>query len=107
MVWVKFPFIVKHNSNMLMGEFYHGVGDGDRNMVLGRSFFVTPSDSVAIIAANAQEAIPYFRDGIKVKPVCFSLIHNYLLFYFFSLMLYWLFMCCTGFGSIHAYKWCT
>ncbi|XP_057528293.1 phosphoglucomutase, chloroplastic [Amaranthus tricolor] len=40
-------------------------GDGDRNMVLGRSFFVTPSDSVAIIAANAQEAIPYFRDGIK------------------------------------------
>lgn len=40
-------------------------GDGDRNMILGRSFFVTPSDSVAIIAANAQEAIPYFRDGIK------------------------------------------
>ncbi|KAH9626058.1 hypothetical protein KSS87_001983 [Heliosperma pusillum] len=40
-------------------------GDGDRNMVLGTSFFVTPSDSVAIIAANAQEAIPYFRDGIK------------------------------------------
>ncbi|XP_074281925.1 phosphoglucomutase, chloroplastic isoform X1 [Silene latifolia] len=40
-------------------------GDGDRNMVLGSSFFVTPSDSVAIIAASAQEAIPYFRDGIK------------------------------------------
>ncbi|KMS98992.1 hypothetical protein BVRB_3g066000 [Beta vulgaris subsp. vulgaris] len=40
-------------------------GDGDRNMILGRKFFVTPSDSVAIIAANAQEAIPYFRDGIK------------------------------------------
>ncbi|KAL9240409.1 hypothetical protein vseg_014634 [Gypsophila vaccaria] len=40
-------------------------GDGDRNMILGSSFFVTPSDSVAIIAANAQEAIPYFRDGIK------------------------------------------
>ncbi|XP_021765219.1 phosphoglucomutase, chloroplastic-like [Chenopodium quinoa] len=40
-------------------------GDGDRNMILGRSFFVTPSDSVAIIAANALEAIPYFRDGIK------------------------------------------
>ncbi|KAB5532398.1 hypothetical protein DKX38_019068 [Salix brachista] len=33
-------------------------GDGDRNMVLGRGFFVTPSDSVAIIAATAQEAIP-------------------------------------------------
>ncbi|XP_062153626.1 phosphoglucomutase, chloroplastic [Alnus glutinosa] len=40
-------------------------GDGDRNMILGRGFFVTPSDSVAIIAANAQEAIPYFRGGPK------------------------------------------
>jgi phosphoglucomutase len=42
-------------------------GDGDRNMVLGSSFFVTPSDSVAIIAANAQDAIPYFKDGLKVR----------------------------------------
>ncbi|KAG0503038.1 hypothetical protein HPP92_003110 [Vanilla planifolia] len=40
-------------------------GDGDRNMILGRGFFVTPSDSVAIIAANAQAAIPYFRSGPK------------------------------------------
>ncbi|CAA7410994.1 unnamed protein product [Spirodela intermedia] len=40
-------------------------GDGDRNMILGSHFFVTPSDSVAIIAANAQEAIPYFKDGCK------------------------------------------
>ncbi|XP_022888329.1 phosphoglucomutase, chloroplastic isoform X2 [Olea europaea var. sylvestris] len=40
-------------------------GDGDRNMILGRGFFVTPSDSVAIIAANAQEAIPYFKTGPK------------------------------------------
>ncbi|KAJ6869681.1 phosphoglucomutase [Populus alba x Populus x berolinensis] len=40
-------------------------GDGDRNMILGRGFFVTPSDSVAIIAANAQEAIPYFMSGPK------------------------------------------
>ena len=29
-------------------------GDGDRNMILGKSFFITPSDSVAMIAANAQ-----------------------------------------------------
>lgn len=29
-------------------------GDGDRNMILGSKFFVTPSDSVAMIAANAQ-----------------------------------------------------
>ncbi|XP_052188584.1 phosphoglucomutase, chloroplastic [Diospyros lotus] len=40
-------------------------GDGDRNMILGRGFFVTPSDSVAMIAANAQEAIPYFQSGPK------------------------------------------
>eukprot|EP00262_Sarcandra_glabra_P020380 TRINITY_DN8087_c0_g1_i3.p1 TRINITY_DN8087_c0_g1~~TRINITY_DN8087_c0_g1_i3.p1 ORF type:complete len:572 (+),score=109.11 TRINITY_DN8087_c0_g1_i3:127-1842(+) len=40
-------------------------GDGDRNMILGRGFFVTPSDSVAIIAANAQAAIPYFQTGPK------------------------------------------
>ncbi|XVF09746.1 hypothetical protein REPUB_Repub07fG0122100 [Reevesia pubescens] len=40
-------------------------GDGDRNMILGKIFFVTPSDSVAVIAANAQEAIPYFRTGPK------------------------------------------
>jgi hypothetical protein len=41
-------------------------GDGDRNMILGNRFFITPSDSVAIIAANAQGAIPYFKSGLKV-----------------------------------------
>ena len=40
-------------------------GDGDRNMVLGSKFFVSPSDSVAMIAANAEECIPYFKGGIK------------------------------------------
>lgn len=40
-------------------------GDADRNMILGARFFVTPSDSVAIIAANAKEAIPYFHSGLK------------------------------------------
>jgi len=34
-------------------------GDGDRNMVLGRHFFVTPSDSLAVILANAQLAPGY------------------------------------------------
>jgi len=34
-------------------------------MILGREFFVTPSDSVAIIAAYAQQAIPYFKSGLK------------------------------------------
>lgn len=42
-----------------------GDGDADRNMILGKRFFVTPSDSVAIIAAYAKEAIPYFRNGLK------------------------------------------
>eukprot|EP00177_Eucheuma_denticulatum_P006443 GFKZ01011748.1.p1 GENE.GFKZ01011748.1~~GFKZ01011748.1.p1 ORF type:complete len:586 (+),score=105.42 GFKZ01011748.1:216-1973(+) len=40
-------------------------GDGDRNMILGKGFFVTPSDSVAVIAARAPTAIPYFADGLK------------------------------------------
>eukprot|EP01116_Phalansterium_solitarium_P023106 TRINITY_DN7926_c0_g1_i2.p1 TRINITY_DN7926_c0_g1~~TRINITY_DN7926_c0_g1_i2.p1 ORF type:complete len:565 (+),score=240.23 TRINITY_DN7926_c0_g1_i2:103-1797(+) len=39
-------------------------GDGDRNMVLGNKFFVNPSDSLAIIAANA-DSIPYFRGKLK------------------------------------------
>lgn len=38
-------------------------GDGDRNMILGKSFFVTPSDSLAILAANAQR-VPGYRQGI-------------------------------------------
>jgi phosphoglucomutase len=38
-------------------------GDGDRNMILGRKFFVTPSDSLAILAANAH-LVPGYRDGL-------------------------------------------
>ncbi|MCM2306749.1 MAG: alpha-D-glucose phosphate-specific phosphoglucomutase [Sulfuritalea sp.] len=38
-------------------------GDGDRNMILGRNFFVTPSDSLAVIAANATLA-PGYAQGI-------------------------------------------
>jgi len=38
-------------------------GDGDRNMILGKGFFVTPSDSLAIIAANAT-LIPAYKQGI-------------------------------------------
>lgn len=38
-------------------------GDADRNMILGKQFFVCPSDSVAVIAANAQ-CIPYFSSGV-------------------------------------------
>jgi len=38
-------------------------GDGDRNMILGRDFFVTPSDSLAVLAANAT-LIPAHSKGI-------------------------------------------
>nr|XP_049572910.1 phosphoglucomutase-1 isoform X5 [Syngnathus scovelli] len=51
------------------GEYDFGAafdGDGDRNMVLGKhGFFVNPSDSVAVIAANIN-SIPYFqKTGVK------------------------------------------
>jgi len=38
-------------------------GDGDRNMILGRHFFVTPSDSLAILTANAH-LIKGYKGGI-------------------------------------------
>ncbi|XP_072114168.1 phosphoglucomutase-like protein 5 [Mobula birostris] len=51
------------------GEYGFGAafdGDGDRNLILGRNgFFVNPSDSVAVIAANIS-CIPYFQKmGIR------------------------------------------
>lgn len=49
---------------MQQGVFHFGAafdGDGDRNMVLGHNgFFVNPSDSLAVIAANLH-CIPYFQ----------------------------------------------
>jgi phosphoglucomutase len=39
-------------------------GDGDRNMILGRRFFVAPSDSVALLAANAH-LVPGYARGLK------------------------------------------
>ncbi len=39
-------------------------GDGDRNMILGRRFFVTPSDSLAVLAANAT-LVPGYAGGIN------------------------------------------
>jgi phosphoglucomutase len=38
-------------------------GDGDRNMVVGRNIYVTPSDSLAVLAANAHLA-PGYASGI-------------------------------------------
>ncbi len=38
-------------------------GDGDRNMIVGRGAYVTPSDSLAVLAANAHLA-PGYAEGI-------------------------------------------
>lgn len=39
-------------------------GDGDRNMILGRGIYVSPSDSLAVIAANAM-LVPGYAGGLK------------------------------------------
>jgi phosphoglucomutase len=63
-----------HDLVELMGIFHHkddapdfGAacdGDADRNMILGKNFFVTPSDSIAILTAN-HKSIPFLRGGIS------------------------------------------
>jgi phosphoglucomutase len=39
-------------------------GDGDRNLILGRDFFVTPGDSLAVIAQHARACVPGYRGGL-------------------------------------------
>lgn len=39
-------------------------GDADRNMILGKNFFVTPSDSLAVLVAN-YKSIPFLKGGIS------------------------------------------
>ncbi|WP_102223621.1 alpha-D-glucose phosphate-specific phosphoglucomutase [Acidimangrovimonas sediminis] len=39
-------------------------GDGDRNMIVGRGIYVSPSDSLAVLAANAHLA-PGYKAGLK------------------------------------------
>jgi phosphoglucomutase len=38
--------------------------DGDRNMILGRNFFVSPGDSLAMIAEHAPDCIPGYKRGL-------------------------------------------
>ncbi|MFC5385313.1 alpha-D-glucose phosphate-specific phosphoglucomutase [Aquamicrobium segne] len=38
-------------------------GDGDRNLIIGKGIFVTPSDSLALLAANARVA-PAYMTGL-------------------------------------------
>jgi len=47
-------------------------GDGDRNMILGSQFFVTPSDSLAVLVANA-DSIPFFSTQGGLKAVARSM----------------------------------
>jgi len=39
-------------------------GDADRNMIVGSQFFISPSDSLAMIVANS-DLIPQFKTGLK------------------------------------------
>ena len=39
-------------------------GDGDRNMIVGRNFIVSPSDSLAVIAANYR-LVPAYAKGLS------------------------------------------
>ncbi|HSX76470.1 MAG TPA: alpha-D-glucose phosphate-specific phosphoglucomutase, partial [Shinella sp.] len=40
-------------------------GDGDRNLIIGKSIFVTPSDSLALLAANAHLAPGYAKEILE------------------------------------------
>jgi phosphoglucomutase len=53
--------LVLSNNGPLFGA--ASDGDGDRNLIIGRGQYVTPSDSLAIIAANATLA-PAYASGI-------------------------------------------
>jgi phosphoglucomutase len=53
--------LVLSNNGPLFGA--ASDGDGDRNLIIGRGQYVTPSDSLAIIAANAKLA-PAYASGI-------------------------------------------
>jgi len=48
-------------------------GDGDRNMILGSQFFVTPSDSLAVISSYADTTIPFFAAQGGLKGVARSM----------------------------------
>lgn len=47
-------------------------GDADRNMILGDRFFVNPSDSLAVLAANA-DVVPFFKRAGGLKAVARSM----------------------------------
>ena len=48
-------------------------GDGDRNMILGDGVFVTPSDSLAVLAAHVGTAVPWFSKQGGVRAIARSM----------------------------------
>ncbi|MDR3462614.1 MAG: alpha-D-glucose phosphate-specific phosphoglucomutase [Beijerinckiaceae bacterium] len=59
----------KHLYDLMMGPDAPDLGaasdgDGDRNLIIGRGLFVTPSDSLALLAANAHLA-PGYKSGLR------------------------------------------
>ena len=73
-------------------------GDADRNMILGRKFFVTPSDSLAILAAHAN-LIPFFSEQVVILLVgllvWMRLLSSFLFLHFLSF--HPLFLYCSHF----------
>ena len=62
------PIYAKELYDLMMGPDAPDLGaasdgDGDRNMILGRHCYVTPSDSLAVLAANAELA-PGYAQGL-------------------------------------------
>ncbi len=53
-------------------------GDGDRNMILGRGIFISPGDSLAMLAEHLDK-LPGYRDGLKglarSMPTCRAVDH--------------------------------
>lgn len=63
------PIWAKDLVDVMMGEDAPDFGaasdgDGDRNMILGRGIYVTPSDSLAALAANAT-CVPTYAGGLS------------------------------------------
>ena len=89
--WAQHLIMSLRNGDQDFGAAFDG--DGDRNMILGQNaFFVTPCDSLAVIAANCKEFIPYF----KVSHTDESYLSH---FYHSEKRISW---CC----KINANKWC-
>ena len=65
LVWAKELVTMMGVGSQKSSEFDFGAacdGDADRNMILGKNFFVTPSDSLAILTAHSDL---FMKDKLK------------------------------------------